>query len=219
MESDSTEKSEFYFLNNTQVQKHFPELNNALLRGRHITQSVPAHFAILDEHEEGFVHYYTVLYSLNLKRRTHDNVSYFYLDFPEVGRGRISNPALYVEMDAKTTIVAFILANLYFSNLFSYDKKFQWEDIQYEIEHGEHRDAYQQLFFNDLRSDYTDKEWDTAKARFRTAVTFFSNIGLVEKEDIGETYSFIILPTINHFIEIYKSEIEHIDDFLKDIKL
>lgn len=219
MESDNTEQPGFQFLNDTQVQKHFPELNNALLRGKHITQSITSYFGLLDEHEDDFAYYYLVLYNLRLERRRHDNMSYFYLDFPNVGRGKISNPALYAEMDAKQTIVACILANLYFSNFFSYDKKFQWEDIQYEIEHGEHRDSYQQLFFGEIRSDYTDKEWEAVNGRFRGVITFFTHIGLVEKEDLAETYSVTILPTIHHFIEIFRSEIENIDDFLKDVKL
>lgn len=218
MESNGTEESKFGFLNDGQVRRHFAELNNDLLRGKHIMPSSAAHFAILDEHEAGFAHYYAALYSLNLQRRTHDNVTYFYLEFPEVGKGRLSNPGLYFELDAKTTIVACILANLYFSNLFSFDKRFQWENIQYEIEHGEHRDAYQHLFFNETRTEFTDKEWENIKVKFNTVIRYFSRIGLVE-DDLDDSGYFTILPTINHFIEIYKNEIEHIDEFLKDIKL
>ncbi|MDI3321409.1 condensin complex protein MksE [Pinibacter soli] len=209
----------FDFLNKPQVQKHFAELNIELLKGRHIMQSTPALFALLDEFEKEVGSYYRTLYGLILERRSHDSVSYFYLEFPEAGRGKLSNPLLYDEMDAKTTIVACILANLYFSNYFSYDKKFQWDDIQYEIEHGEHREAYQQLFFNDVRSDYTDKEWEDVQQWFKSVINFFNRIGLVEKEDADDGLQFTIQPTIHHFIEIYKSEIEDIDNFLREIKL
>lgn len=219
MENNHIQQQGFEFLNKEYVQKHFAELNIALLKGRHIMPSSPALFALLDEFEKEFGHYYSTLYSLMLEKRSHDNVTYFYLEFPKAGRGRLSNPALYDEMDGKTTIVACILANLYFANYFSYDKKFHWDDIQYEIEHGEHREAYQQLFFNDIRQDYTDNEWSNVRRLFGTVINFFNRIGLVEKEEAEEELHFTILPTINHFIEVYKNEIEQIDEFLNDLKL
>jgi len=209
----------FDFLNNPQVQRHFSELNIDLLRGRHIMPSSPSIFALLDQFEKEFAYYYRVLYGLVLQRRSYDSVSFFYLEFPEAGRGNLSNPALYAEMDGKITVVACILANLYYSNYFSYDKKFQWEEIQYELEHGEHREAYQQLFFNDVRPVFTDNEWDSVRKQFGTVINFFHRIGLVEKEDSEEHIHFTILPTIHHFIEVYKNEIEQIDDFLRQIKI
>jgi len=219
MEGSSTEQQGFSFLNDVQVQKHFAELNIELLRGRHIMPSTAALFALLMQYEESLVYYYKSLYGLKLEKRTHDNVTYFYLEFPEAGKGQLSDSRLYQEMDAKTTIVTFILANLYFANYFSYDKKIIWDDIHYEIEHGEHKEAYQQLFFNEHRQYYSDKEWDNVKTKFSTAINFLNRIGLVEKDDVEETLSFTILPTIHHFIEMYRNEIEHIDVFLKEIKL
>ncbi len=219
MENNDTQQPGFTFLNNTQVQRHFAALNIELLKGAHITSASPALFALLDEFEKDLGYYYNTLYGLVLERRSHDGTTYFYLEFPETGRGRLSNPTLYAEMDGKTTIVACIFANLYFANYFSYDKKFQWEDLQYEIEHGEHREAYQQLFFNDIRADYTDNEWISVRKLFASAINFFNKIGLVEKEESEEELHFTILPTIHHFIEIYQQEIENIDKFLSDLKL
>lgn len=219
MENNDNTQSSFGFLAEVQVQKHFAELNIELLRGKHIMASSPALFALLDGFEHEFAMFYENLYGLNLERRTHDNTSYFYLDFPVIGKGKLSNPSFYTEMDGKTTIVACILANLYFSNYFSYDKKFQWDEIRYEIEHGEHRDAYQQLFFSETRSEYTDREWENVKKMFVTVINFFNRIGLVEKEDSEDDIQFTILPTIHHFIETYRNEIEDIDNFLQSVKL
>lgn len=219
MESDTSEQHEFEFLNDKQVQKHFAELNIELLRGRHILASDPALFSLLDQHVRNFDHYYKTLYGLPLQKRTHDSTTYFYLEFPIAGKGKLSNPNLYQELDAKTTIVGFVLANLYYTNYFSYDKKFRWEDIRYEIEHGEHKDAYQNLFFKEIRSEYSDKEWDNVKKQFNSVINFFGRIGLVEKDDSDDDMQFTILATIHHFIELYKSEIENVDDFLKEIKL
>ena len=220
MESHDTEQDGFGFLNNSQVQRHFAELNIELLRGRHIMQSQPALYALLDEFcEPHLQHYYQALYGLQLEKRTHDGVTYFYLEFPQVGKGRLTNPNLYAEMDARTTLVACILANLYFSNFFSYDKKFQWEELKYDIEHGENREAYQRLLFGELRNDYTDKEWEQVKGQFRTAINFFHRIGLVEKEDADDTIHFTILPTIHRFIEMYQNEMKDIQSFLNELKL
>lgn len=219
MENNSTRQQGLGFLSNDRVQKHFAELNIELLKGGHIMPSSPGICSVIEEYYEEIYNYYNVLYGLNLEKRTHDNVTYFYLEFPQTGKGKLSNSALYVELDAKSTIVACILSNLYFSNYFSYDKKFHWDEIQYEIENGEHKDAYQQLFFGEIRLDYTDKEWDTVKKYFASVINFFHRIGLVEKEDSEESIHFTILPTIHHFIELYKNEIENIDAFLKEIKL
>lgn len=219
MENNHTSQPGFDFLNEPRVQKNFADLNIELLKGRHVMQTSVALFAILDEFETELAYYYSTLYGLVLEKRSHDGVSYFYLEFPKAGRGKLSNPALYSEMDGKTTIVACILGNLYFANYFSYDKKFQWDDLQYEIEHGEHREAYQHLFFNSIRPVYTDKEWDIVRKQFTTVINFFNRIGLVEKEESEENVQFTILPTIHHFIEIYKNEIEDVDNFLKELKL
>jgi len=222
MENYNHQQQGLGFLSNDRVQKHFAELNIELLKGCHIMQSNPGIFSVLDEFYEEFCNYYNALYGLMLEKRAHDNVTYFYLEFPQVGKGELSDPGLYQELDAKSTIVAFILANLYFSNYFNYDKKFHWDEIQYEIENGEHKEAYQQLFFDEVRSDYTDKEWTKVKKYFQTVINYFHRIGLVEKidkEDSDESIHFTILPTIYHFIELYKHEIENIDEFLKEIKL
>lgn len=219
MENNSAEEPGFKFLTDVQVQRHFAELNIELLRGKHIIASQVAIFAIADEHEEGIAHYYQSIYGLKFERRTHDNMTYFYLEFPTTGKGRLSNPNLYEELDAKRVIVACILANLYFSKYFSPDKKFQWEEILYEIEHGEHREAYQMLFFGEIRPEYTDKEWDNVKKQFGSVINFFHRINLVEKEESDETIHFTILPTIHHFIDLYKNEIENMDAFLKELKL
>jgi hypothetical protein len=209
----------FEFLSTKDMQDHFAELNIELLRGKHITPYSSALYSVLDTFEKELVFFYKSLYDLLLEKRTHDSLSYYYLEFPVSGRGKLSNPSLYAEMDGKTTIVACILANLYFTNYFSYDKKFHWDDIQYEIEHGEHRTAYQQLFFGKSSQDYTDKQWDNIKKQFGIVINFFNRIGLVEKEDSEEAIHFTILPTIHHFIEVYKNEIENIDGFLNELKL
>lgn len=222
MENNNKQQQGLGFLSNEHVQKHFVELNIELLKGCHIMPSSPGVFSVLDEFYEEFYNYYHALYGLMLEKRVHDNVTYFYLEFPQVGKGELSDPRLYQELDAKSTIVACILSNLYFSNYFSYDKKFHWDEIQYEIENGEHKEAYQQLFFEEVRPDYTDNEWKKVKKNFQAVINFFHRIGLVEKldkEDSDESIHFTILPTIHHFIELYKNEIENIDSFLKEIKL
>lgn len=219
MENNNTRQQGLGFLINDPIPKYFSDINIELLRGGHIMPSSPGMFAVLDEYFEEFYNYYNVLYGLHLERQVYDNVPYIYLEFPQVGKGKLSNPSLYAELDAKTTIVACILSNLYYSNYFSYDKEFHWEDLQYEIENGEHKDAYQKLFFGEIRADYTDKEWELVQKYFGTVINYFNRICLVTKEDSEESIHFSILPTIHHFIQLYKDEIENIDDFLKEIKL
>jgi len=219
MESIDSEQPGFDFLNEHSVQKHFAELNIDLLRGKHIISSSPALFSILDQYAIHFEHFYKRLYGLHLQNRTHDSLTYYYLEFPEFGKGKISNSGLYVELDAKSSIVGIILANLYYASYFSYNMKFRWEDLRYEIEHGEHKESYQNLFFQEIRTEYSEKEWDNVLKLFATVINYFNRIGIVEREDSEDDLQFTILPTIHHYIELYKDEIENIDSFLKEIKI
>lgn len=219
MEDIDSENPGFEFLNERQVQKIFAELNIDLLRGKHIISTVPGQFLVLDQFAIHFDHFYKTLYGLHLEKRSHDSVTYYYLEFPLTGKGKLSNPALFTEMDGKTSIVAIIMANLYYASYFSYDKKFSWGDIRYEIEHGEHKDAYQLLFFQEVRSEYSEKEWESVEKLFSTVINYFNRVNIVEKDDTEDELQFTILPTIHHYIELYKNEIENIDSFLKELKI
>jgi hypothetical protein len=220
MENSIGKETEFDFLSVSEVKNCFAELNNDLLRGKHLLSSGNVMlFALLDQYEENFRFYYESLYGLQLEKRSYDGVSYFYLEFPPGSKGRLTNPNNYYELEAKITIVGLILANFYYANYFSFDKQFGWSDIKYEIESGEHKDAYQRLLFNELKADYTDNQWSDVRRLFSSAINFFDRICLVEKIDNSEEMEFIILPTIHRIIDLYKAEIEDIDNFLSDIKM
>jgi hypothetical protein len=220
MENSFKKEPEFDFLSISEVRNNFAELNNDLLRGKHMISSGNViQFALLDQYEEQFRFYYESLYGLQLQRRSYDSISYFYLEFPTGGKGRLSNPNSYYELEAKITIVGLILANFYYANYFSFDKQFSWSDIKYEIESGEHKEAYQKLFFNELKSDYSDNQWGEVRKLFNSAINFFDRICLVEKLESSEEMEFLILPTIHRIIDLYKGEIEDIDNFLIDIKM
>lgn len=218
MENNSAKKSKYDFLEDNQVQRYFSELNIDLLKGIHIRSVTPHLFNLLDEFYEEFKGFYKDLYGLNLEKRTHDNCTYFYLAFPEGSRGRLSYPNLYKELEDRQVIVGFVLCELYVSKYFYADKKFHWDDIQYEIEHGENKDAYLRLFFKDTRAEHTPDEWKTIKDKFETVINFFGRIGLIEKDFESDDLQFTILPTIHRFIEMYNDEIQNIDELLKENK-
>jgi chromosome condensin MukBEF MukE localization factor len=218
MENNSAEQSKYDFLADNQVQRYFSELNIELLKGVHIRLATPYLFHLLDEFYNEFEGFYKDLYGLRLEKRTHDNCTYFYLAVPEGSKGRLSYPGLYKELEDRQVIIGFVLCALYVSKYFYADKKFHWDDIRYEIEHGENKDAYLRLFFKDARAERTEEEWDKVKEKFEPVINFFGRIGLIEKDVESDELQFTILPTIYRFIEMYNDEIQNIEELLKENK-
>lgn len=217
MENLSSEQTQFEFLAIPQIQKNFAELNIELLRGKTILADSIGLYGLLEEYKDEFENYYLRLYGLELKKRVHDSMGYFYLDFVESSKGRLSSSSnLYHELDPRHTIVGFIIANLYLSTYFNAEKKFSWEELKYEVENGELKDAYQNLFFKEKRSEYSTKEWSEVKKEINTVLNFFDRMRIIEKEETEGEINFIILPSIYRFIELYKNEIENAKTFLAD---
>jgi hypothetical protein len=218
MENNHTEPVKYQFLTDSAVQRHFSDLNIELLRGVHITLQSRPLFDLLDQWYDELAGFYLDLYGLNLEKRNHEGCTFYYLEFPPAGKGRLSYGGLYKELEDKQVIVGFVLSSLYLSKYFYVDKKFQWEDIRHEIEYGENKDAYQQLFFKEIRPEYSDKEWENTRKEFNAVVNFFGRMGLLEKDPDAEDMQFTILPTIYHFIEMYNNEIQNIDKIAEDLK-
>ncbi len=219
---DSTEKKieSFDFLEIEKVEQNFVAVNINLLKGRHIQQDEYRLFDILDEYEDEFKFYYERLYQLELKRKITHDVHYFYLDFSEANKGKLTAQNLYHFLTEQQTIVTLLLLNMYYSEYFSFEKEFQWEDIKKEILNGENSDQYKRFFFKKLKSGgYSDAQWRDAKKAVDNAIKSIEKLGWCErKKGIGRgEIQFTIRESIERFVEMYQYELSNFDEFAEKV--
>lgn len=212
--------SPFFFLSNANVQNHFADLNIDLLQGKHIMSNDYYSFQLLRDYYPELKQYYHELYQLNLEKVTIDNSAYFYLDFPVDSKGKLNNSNRYREISEQQVIIGIILLNMYYDRYFEYPKELFWENIKEEIEQSELKDLYKNLFFGEIRTFYTDREWERVQELFRRTLNSFAQLGWINKLSKGkEDIHFELKESIHRFAELYKFEIEDFPQFVSKIKL
>src|SRR5689334_20236776 len=88
MENDN---SNYFFLNSDRAKRYFADADIALKQGRHLQDygNDSRLFSFVDEYyEKGLKEYYQQLFQMNLVREKNDNQSFYYLDFPDDGKGK-----------------------------------------------------------------------------------------------------------------------------------
>lgn len=221
MESSTEKKIDsFDFLEIDKVEQNFASININLLRGRHIQQDEFKHFQVIDEYFDHFMFYYDRLYHLELKRKISHDVHYFYLNFSEETKGKLNSSSLHHFLTEQQTIVSLLLLNMYYSQYFSFEKEFSWEDIKAEILSGENSKSYQKFFFKKVKSGgYTDPQWSEAKKSVNSTIKGLEKLGWCEKKKgIGRNeIQFTIRESINRFVEMYQSELSNFEEFAEKI--
>lgn len=210
----------FDFLEIESIEQDFAAININLLRGRHIQQDEFKLFEVIDEHMDQFKFYYDRLYGLELKRKISHDVQYFYLDFPEENKGKLTAQELHHFFTEQQTIVTLLLLNMYYTEYFSFEKEFKWADIKAEILSGENSDHYKKYFFKELKSGgYTDPQWSDAKKAVNSAIKSLEKLGWCErKKGIGRSeIQFTIRESIERFVEMYQHELSNFDAFAEKI--
>jgi len=89
MENENYEISNYSFLTEESVEKHFADINIMLLSGKHIDHKYYAEYTVLESYELHWKNFYSNLYRLNLVADISDRSRYYYLDFTENGKGTI----------------------------------------------------------------------------------------------------------------------------------
>lgn len=219
---DFTEKKieSFDFLEIEKVEQNFAAVNINLLKGRHIQQNEYKLFDVLDEYVDEFKFYYNRLYQLELKRKISHDVQYFYLDFPEENKGKLAAQELHHFLTEQQTIVTLLLLNMYYSEYFSFEKEFKWEDIKKEILNGENSEQYKRFFFKELKSGgYSDAQWRDAKKAVDNTIKSIEKLGWCErKKGIGRgEIEFTIRESIERFVEMYHDELSNFNEFAEKI--
>tara|TARA_A100000171_G_scaffold42202_1_gene43398 strand:- start:6752 stop:7441 length:690 start_codon:yes stop_codon:yes gene_type:complete len=221
MENPAEKKIEsFDFLEIEKVEQNFAAVNINLLKGRHIQQDEYKLFDLLDDYEDEFKFYYDRLYQLELKRKISSEVHYFYLDFPEENKGRLAAQELHHFLTEQQTIVTLLLLNMYYSEYFSFEKEFTWEDIKKEILNGENSEYYKRYFFKKIKSGgYSDTQWRDAKKAVDSTIKGIEKLGWCERKkgiERGEI-QFTVRESIERFVEMYEDELSNFDAFAEKI--
>tara|TARA_R110001606_G_scaffold86598_4_gene196015 strand:+ start:6843 stop:7535 length:693 start_codon:yes stop_codon:yes gene_type:complete len=219
--SEMKNNNSFAFLNNSEVEKHFANLNIELLRGTHIDESHYYYFLLLENYFNELKDYYLSLYRLKLDKKTFENKTYYFLNFFLESKGVLSATARHKELSPIQTITAITLLNMYYERQFEKYKIVSFLEIREKIEQSEFGHLYRKAFFkNSNRKTYSSKEWSTVKTNIKNVITDFEQLGWVEKVTIlnENDFNFVLKHTIHRFQLLYEYEIKNLGEFLKSLK-
>lgn len=213
----------FPFLNSEQATKHFADADIALKQGRHIQDfgTDIRLFSFIDEfYEKGLEDYYKQFFGMNLVCDKSDNGKFYYLDFPEDGKGKFGKENRSKELEDDKVIFAILILNLYKERFFE-QKEFTWQELEQIFKEGEYKELWQNLFFSKVKQNYTPREEQDVKDKVRKILSDFEKLGWIvfkNQEDIH----FEVLPSIERISRLYSDVIdnlESIEEYLNNEQL
>lgn len=219
-ESVSQETVDLSFLQDDLSKTHFADLNISLLRGAHVQRDDFYLHQLLTTYEEPITKYYKVYYSLKLVKEKINSEPFFYLDFFEESKGKVSNPTRHRELTEFEVIIGISLLKMYYDRYFENSKDIIWEDIRKEIMENENSSHYKQIFFNSVREDYSDLEWLPVKRKILRTLSNFEVLGWIKRnKEVGEEeIHFKIKESIHRFASLYREALENFEKFVEIYK-
>lgn len=219
MENENYEISDYSFLTEESVEKHFADINILLLAGKHIDHKYYAEYSVLESYESQWKKFYSNLYRLNLVADISDRSRYYYLDFTENGKGKLSDASRNKELTELQTLIGLTLLDMYYKKYFDEEKIIHWNDIKTQILESDHQETYKRILFNDIRDSYDEKEWSTVENKFNKTIESFDKLGWVEKQSgKNEELVFEIRPAIHRLTKLYQEELQNFDSFSQQLK-
>lgn len=219
MENENYEISNYSFLSEESVEKHFADINILLLSGKHIDHKYYTEYTVLESYESQWSSFYSNLYRLNLVVDISDGSRYYYLDFTENGKGKLSDASRNKELTELQTLIGLTLLDMYYQKYFDEEKIIYWNDIKTQILESDHQEAYKRILFNDIRASYDEKEWNEVHTKFSKAIENFDKLGWVEKQSgRNEVLVFEIRPAIHRLAKLYQEELQDFGSFSQQLK-
>ncbi|MBC3844961.1 MULTISPECIES: condensin complex protein MksE [Winogradskyella] len=215
-ENNKKIKHNFTFLENSDVQEHFADLNIELLSGRHIQKDRFYLYKLLKDYYNELSFYYEKLYGLELIIETRENSKYYYVDYPEDSKGALSHTSRHKKLTPKQTLVGIILLNMYYEKYFENKKEVRFVDIKKEIKESDNNILYKKLFFNKVQDDYTEGDWSIKVIKpFKSVLRDFNKLGWITNLGIedGEEIHFELREPIIRFQKLYEDEITNFTQF------
>lgn len=219
MENENYEISDYSFLSEESVEKHFADINMLLLSGKHIDHKYYTEYTVLESYELQWRSFYSNLYRLNLVADIFDRSRYYYLDFTENGKGKLSDAGRNKELTELQTLIGLTLLDMYYQKYFDEEKVIYWNDIKIQILESDHQEAYKRILFNDIRASYDEKEWNEVHTKFSKTIENFDRLGWVEKQSgRNEDLVFEIRPAIHRLAKLYQVELQDFGSFSQQLK-
>jgi chromosome condensin MukBEF MukE localization factor len=219
MENENNEISDYSFLAEERVEKYFADINTLLLSGKHIDYKYYTEYTVLESYEPQWSSFYSNLYKLNLAADIFDGSRYYYLDFTENGKGKLSDASRNKELTELQTLIGLTLLDMYYQKYFDEEKVIYWNDIKIQILESDHQEAYKRILFNDIRASYDEKEWNEVHTKFSKTIENFDRLGWVEKQSgRNEDLVFEIRPAIHRLAKLYQEELQDFGAFSQQLK-
>jgi len=215
--------SNFPFLNTEQAKRYFADADIALKQGRHIQDygNDIRIFSFVDEYfEMGLEEYYKQLFGMNLVRASNDNEKFYYLDFPDDGKGKLGKENRSKELEDEKVIFAILFLNFYKEKFFE-QKEFLWQELEQTFKESEHKELWQAILYGKIKQNYTPKEELDVKDKVRKILADFEKLGWITFKNQEEVH-FEILPSIERMSKLYDdviNNVEFIEEYLSNEQL
>lgn len=217
------ENANYPFLNSEQATKYFADADIALKQGRHIQDfgTDIRLFSFIDEfYEKGLEDYYKQFFGMNLVCDKSDNGKFYYLDFPDDGKGKFGKENRSKELEDDKVIFAILFLNLYKERFFE-QKEFTWQELEQIFKEGEHKELWQNILFSKVKQNYTPREEQEVKDKVRRIISDFEKLGWIVFKNQEEIH-FEVLPSIERISRLYGDvidNIESIEEYLNNEQL
>lgn len=219
MENENYEISDYSFLAEELIERHFADINILLLSGKHIDQKYYVAYTVLESYEAQWKNFYRNLYRLNLVADIFDRSRYYYLDFTENEKGKLNDSSRNRELTPLQTLVGLTLLDMYYQRYFDEEKIIHWNDIKIQILESDHQEAYKRILLNDIRESYDEKEWNEVHGKFSKTIDSFDKLGWVEKQSgKSEELVFEIRPAIHRLAKLYNQELQNFEAFSQQLR-
>ncbi len=202
------------------LQKHFANINIDLLQGTHIQDDAYYHHKLISKYFDELKKYYEVFYQLVLEKKTFEGVTYFYLTFSPESKGVLSQQSRHRDLTEIETITAITLLQMYYDKYFENVKEVSFKDIKSRIKESEFSNLYKSVFFkNGTRDNFTPTEWSFVLRNIKNVIQDFQQLGWVHQyiQKGEDNFSFIIKESIHRFQLMYEYEIANFEEFVTNL--
>lgn len=217
------ENPNYQFLNSDRAKKYFADADIALKQGKHLQDygMDSRIFSFVDEYyDKGLKEYYPQFFQMNLVRDKNDNQTFYYLDFPEDGKGKFGKENRSKELEDEKVIFAILLLNMFKDKFFEH-KEIEWAELDQIFKESEHKELWQKLLFGRVKPSYTINEEQGVKDKVKSILRDFEKLGWVEIKNVDEV-KFEIMPSIERISRLYRDvigKVDSIQDYLTNENL
>ncbi|OQX22120.1 MAG: hypothetical protein BWK75_01545 [Candidatus Altiarchaeales archaeon A3] len=207
------ENSTYLFLNSDMAKKYFADVDFALKQGRHIQDYGKDHilFEFIDEYYyKGLQTYYEDFFGMKLMMGEADRERYYFLSFPEDGKGKFGKENRSKELEDNKLIFGILLLNIYKEKFFE-KKEVRWQELEQIFKESEQKGLWLQLLYGKVKPNYSPGEETEVRNKIIKILKTFEDLGWISFINQEELH-FKILPSIDRISKLYGDIINNIEN-------